>query len=49
MPEGLAVLDVMELYFQLNSIQMNCTQAAIYAASLANSSVCPVTKQYVFL
>lgn len=39
---------IIDAVLQANSIQMNCSQAATYAASLANDFYCPTTKQYIF-
>lgn len=44
-PESSPVNVAMDFYFQANSLQMTCPQAAAYAASLANDGVCPLTSK----
>ena len=38
----------LELYFQCCSIEINCQQASVIAASLANGGVCPTTGKKIF-
>jgi len=47
-PENTDIEQNLDLYFQMNSIEMSCKKLAIVAATLANGGVCPITKERVF-
>ena len=40
--------EVLRLFFQMYSIELNCEQLSIVAATLANDGVCPVTQKRIF-
>jgi len=47
-PEGTVLRDTLEFYFQSCSIQINLSQAAVVASTLANGGVNPLTGEQVF-
>ena len=42
------IRDALELYFSACSLEMNCKEMALAAATLANGGVCPTTQERVF-
>ena len=42
------IRDALELYFSTCSLEMNCREMALAAATLANGGVCPTTQERVF-
>ena len=42
------ITEHLDLYFQCCSININCKQGSIIAATWANSGICPITQQKVF-
>ncbi|MEC7984353.1 MAG: glutaminase A [Myxococcota bacterium] len=47
-PDWADMLQVLEFYFQVCSIDLNADQMSIIAGTLANGGVCPVTNERVF-
>ncbi len=47
-PEGTDLVDTLEFYFQCCSIELDCRDMAVVAATLANGGVCPVSGGRVF-
>jgi glutaminase len=47
-PENTDIPTLIEFYYQMFSIEMNCKSMAIIAATLANGGVCPITNEVVF-
>ena len=45
--EEFNVKKIMDMYFQLSSIEINCDSGSVIAATLANNGVCPVTDKQV--
>ena len=47
-PENTNLHEILEFYFQCCSIEINCSDHAILASTLANAGICPITRKRVF-
>lgn len=47
-PDNVNLRAVMDFYFQLCSLEVNCLTVSMMAATLANGGICPMTEQRIF-
>ncbi|XP_067122365.1 glutaminase liver isoform, mitochondrial [Centruroides vittatus] len=46
-PEKANLRDIMDFYFQMCSLEVNCDTVSVMASTLANGGICPITGQQV--